>query len=295
MRVAVIAHSKKELGGGPELLRQALADVGVRDPSWFEVSKSKQVPKRVRRALASKPDVLFVWGGDGTVQRAIDATGGTGMPIAIVPAGTANLLATNLDIPNDVAAAVKIGLHGDRRQIDIGRVNGERFAVMAGVGFDALMIRDAPRAVKARLGKLAYVLSGARNLSNTNFKARVDVDGRRWFKGTVSDVLVGNMGTILGGVTVFEAARLDDGRLDVGIVTATTAGEWLRALARTALGQAAASPFVQLCAGRRIEIRCKRPIPYELDGGDRPPAKRLVFEAESLGATVCVAPVATGT
>ena len=87
---------------------------------------------------------MFVWGGDGMVQRMIDALGGHRTRRSrSCPPGPANLLATNLGIPTDLAAAVDIGLHGARRRLDVGVMNGERFAVMAGAGFDARMIRDA--------------------------------------------------------------------------------------------------------------------------------------------------------
>src|SRR4029077_8325780 len=135
--VAVVAHSRKSFGGGLPELRKVLAAEGVTAPLWYEVAKSRHAPERARRAAARGVDVLFVWGGDGTVQRCIDAVAGTGTVVAILPAGTANLLAMNLQIPDDVAGAVRIGLHGDRRRLDTGSVNGERFTVMAGAGFDA--------------------------------------------------------------------------------------------------------------------------------------------------------------
>ena len=107
-------------------------------------------------------DLVFVWGGDGMVQRCIDAAAGSSATIAILPAGTANLLATNLDIPKDLAQAVAIGLHGSRRSLDVGVLNGERFAVMAGAGFDARIMGGVDGAAKQRFGRLAYFGSGAR-------------------------------------------------------------------------------------------------------------------------------------
>ena len=74
--------------------------------------KSKQAPKQARAALEAGADVVFVWGGDGMVQRCADVLAGTGATMAVVPAGTANLLATNLAIPKDVEGAVRIGLAG---------------------------------------------------------------------------------------------------------------------------------------------------------------------------------------
>lgn len=107
-KVAVVAHARQCFGGGLPELRQVLAQEGITDPLWF------------------------------------DPVAGTDAAAAILSAGTANLLATNLRIPtDDVSAAVRVGLHGDRRVIDTGSVNGEHFAVMAGAGFDARMIAGA--------------------------------------------------------------------------------------------------------------------------------------------------------
>ena len=136
------------------------------DPLWYEVKKSRHAPKYARRAAAKGvgDDVVFVWGGDGTVQRCIDAVAGTDTAVAILPAGTAAGFGSEPDVPHDLAEAVQAGLHGDRRQLDTGSVNGERFAVMAGAGFDARMIADADRGTKDRLGRAAYVVTGIRNL-----------------------------------------------------------------------------------------------------------------------------------
>ena len=167
--VAVLAHTGKSLGGGLPELRDVLAREGVDAPLWYEVPKSKKAPKKVKEAVADGADLLFVWGGDGMVQRCIDAVATTSTTIAIVPAGTANLLAKNLGIPEDIERAVHIGLHGSRRMLDVGVMNGERFAVMAGAGLDALMIRVMGVGLKGRVGKLGYVWAGAKNLSEQRF------------------------------------------------------------------------------------------------------------------------------
>jgi YegS/Rv2252/BmrU family lipid kinase len=286
--VAVIAHSGKTLGGGLEELRTVLLRAGVTDPLWFEVSKSKRASKQVKRALDEGAQLIFVWGGDGMVQRCVDAAAGSDAELAIVPAGTANLLAANLGIPQDIEAAVAIGVRGCRRRLDVGRMNGERFAVMAGAGFDARMIRDANGALKNRLGRLAYVWTGARNLRVSRVKMRIRVDGEEWFSGKAGCVLIGNVGEILGGVKAFEHARPDDGCLELGIVTADGIAQWARALSRTALGRADRSPFVQTTRGKAINIRMARPTPYELDGGARGPADRLKVRVEPAAIAVCV-------
>ncbi|HET7513538.1 MAG TPA: diacylglycerol kinase family protein, partial [Gaiella sp.] len=141
--VAVVAHAGKSIGGGLDELRRELRRAGVDDPYWSEVPKSRFAPERVERALADGAELVFVWGGDGMVQRCVDVLAGSGATLAIVPAGTANLFATNLGIPKDIAQAVEIGLRGRKRTLDVGKLNGERFAVMAGAGLDARMIEDA--------------------------------------------------------------------------------------------------------------------------------------------------------
>jgi YegS/Rv2252/BmrU family lipid kinase len=286
--VAVIAHRRKTLGGGLRELRAVLERHGVTDPMWFEVPKSKRAPKQVRRALDAGADLLFVWGGDGMVQRCIDAVGDEPVTIAILPAGTANLLATNLGIPKDLEAAVELGLHGRRRTIDTGVMNGERFAVMAGVGFDAMMIRDADGGLKDRFGRLSYVASGAKHLRTPRFDAHIRIDGVTWFEGKAACVLVGNVGTIFGGIEVFPEAAADSGRLEVGVVTAKGMTQWIRALARTATGQAAQSPFVEVTTAERIRVDVDRKQPIELDGGDRPPTKTVKMRIQPQSVTVCV-------
>jgi diacylglycerol kinase (ATP) len=288
-KIAVVAHARKSFGGGLPELRQVLAQEGVTDPLWYEVRKSRKAPKYARRAAAGGAGLIFVWGGDGTVQRCIDALAGTDAVIAILPAGTANLLATNLGVPSDdVSAAVRVGLHGDRRVIDTGSVNGEHFAVMAGAGLDARMIAGADRSTKARLGRAAYLYTGATSLFAHPVQAVVKVDGQRFFKGQVSCVLAGNVGRVLGGVEVFPAAQPDDGRLEFGVVTAGNPADWMRTLGRVAAGDAERSPFVEMTTGTSFRIRFDQKLPYELDGGARPPVKDLRIKVHPRSVTICV-------
>jgi diacylglycerol kinase (ATP) len=286
--VAVVAHSGKSFGGGLSELRTVLAREGVTYPLWYEVNKSRHAPACARRAADQGAEVIFVWGGDGTVQHCIDAVAGTGAAVAILPAGTANLLALNLRIPDDLPEAVRIGLHGDRRRMDTGSVNGEHFTVMAGAGFDARMISEAGRGLKDRVGRAAYLYTGIRNLSARRVKATVDVDGERFFKGQVSCVLAGNVGRILGGIEAFPQARPDDGLLEFGVVTAKNPAQWARTFSRLALGQAERSPFVEITHGTKLKVRFDRKIPYELDGGARPACRELQIKARPGSITICV-------
>ena len=205
----------------------------------------------------------------------------------MLPAGTANLFASNLGIPQEIERAVAIGLRGERRSLDVGRFRDERFAVMAGAGFDAAMIRDAD-ALKERLGRAAYVLSGSRHLRRESFDAEITVDAVDWYEGPASCILLGNLGEVFGGVEVFPDARPDDGVLELGIVTADGLLQWGRTLARTAAGDPSRSPFVRVTKAKQVAVKLDRKVRYELDGGDRSKVRKFKAEIEPGALTVCV-------
>jgi len=291
MNVAVVAHAGKSLGGGLPELRRVLEAEGVADPFWVEVPKSKKAPAQVQRALDDGAELVFAWGGDGMVQRCVGVLAGSGARLAIIPAGTANLFASNLGIPQDIEEAVAVGLRGDRHEFDVGRFNGERFAVMAGAGFDAAMIRDSgDGGLKERIGRAAYVWSGSENLRSKPFRATIEVDGAEWYKGEATCILLGNVGKLVGGVEVFEDARPDDGKLEVGVVTAEGVLDWSRMMGRAVAGSLGDSPFTQTTKARDVKVKLSRKVLYELDGGDRTKVKSFKVKVEPRAISVCVPP-----
>jgi diacylglycerol kinase (ATP) len=286
--VAVIAHAGKSMGGGLDELRQVLHEAGVVDPFWSEVPKSKYAPERVEKALAEGAETIFAWGGDGMVQRCADAMAGSDARLAILPAGTANLFASNLGIPDDLLEAVQVGLNGRERKLDLGKMNGEHFAVMAGAGLDARMIRDVGGGPKDRFGRLAYVWAASKNVRVKPFTTRIEVNGDLWYEGEASCVLVGNVGALFGGMEAFDSASPEDGLLELGVTHAESLGEWARTVARTAMGSADESPFVQATKAERIDAEFDRKVLYELDGGAREKVKAYTLKIEPGAITVCV-------
>jgi YegS/Rv2252/BmrU family lipid kinase len=287
VKVAVVAHAGKTFGGGLPELRRALAAAGVSDPLWVEVPKSKRAPREVERVLEQGAELVIAWGGDGMVQRCLNALGDTQVPLAIVPAGTSNLFAVNLGIERDVAKAVEVALHGDRRRLDVGRFDDERFAVMAGAGFDAAMLKAADK-LKGRFGRAAYVLGGVGSLGTDSFEAKIKVDGTRWYQGPASCILLGNVGDLFGGMAVFEDAIPDDGLLELGVMTAASRVQMARTVARTTLGTARKSPFVRVTKARSVRVKLDRKVRFELDGGDREKVKSFKVDVEAGAVTVCV-------
>ena len=286
--IAVIAHRKKILGEGLGELRKVLAQRGYPEPIWYEVDKSRKAPKAVRSAISDGADLIFAWGGDGTVQRCVDVVAGKNVTMAILPAGTANLLANSLEIPIDIEKAVDVGLYGDRRRLDVGVLNGQRFAVMAGVGFDAVMMQNADGNLKDRFGRLAYVWTGIRATHTKPCKVSIKVDGKKWFKGKSSCVLLGQMGSLPGGFTAFANAVPDDGLLEVGVVTADSMVQWARVFSRLAQGDANRSPLTNMTQGREVEIKMSRSTIYEVDGGAREARKTHRASIEPSALSICV-------
>ncbi len=289
--IGVIANAAKQFGGGLEELRAALADHGHADPPWYEVPKSKKAPKKIRKMIDEYGvDRVLVWGGDGTVRRAINTIIGDDLDasIGILPAGTANLLANNLDVPIDLRGAVDVALHGDPRPIDVGEMNGTFFAVMAGAGFDAMMIREADEsALKERFGRFGYVVAGFRHRQVSPAVVRIELDGAPWYHGTASCVIVGNVSTILGGLEAFPDASPTDGRLEVGVVDARSATDWLRVLASATVRRADKSPLTKVSSAQDISIRFDRTLPWEVDGGDRDRASDFDIRCVPRGVRIC--------
>jgi diacylglycerol kinase family enzyme len=183
---------------------------------------------------------------------------------------------------------VEIGLSGRTRTLDVGKVNGERFAVMAGAGLDARMIKDADGSLKDRVGRLGYIWAASKNLRVEPFTVKIEVNDELWYDDTASCVLLGNVGSLFGGVEAFDDASPDDGLLELGVTNAEGIGEWARTVARTAVGTTSKSPFVQVTKAKKVSLVFDRKIPYELDGGDRKKVKKLKAKVEPGAIVVCV-------
>jgi diacylglycerol kinase family enzyme len=150
------------------------------------------------------------------------------------------------------------------------------------------MVGEASSNLKRRIGMLAYVVSAlkqARSLRSKIFRADVEADGESW-SGRSAMVLIGNCGSVSGGLTVFPDAEPDDGRLDVAIVTATSLRAWMSILSRMVLSRPQRADFVRRLSARHIEVRLDRPMPYELDGEIRPPTRVLDVSVEPAAVSV---------
>jgi diacylglycerol kinase (ATP) len=173
-------------------------------------------------------------------------------------------------------------------------MDGERFAVMAGAGFDAEMIDGADGTLKDRLGRAAYLWTGTKSIRKPAFEAKIKVDGAPWYTGPASCILAGNVGSLFAGVEVFGDAEPDDGMLDLAVITAEGLTQWARTVTRTVAGKPEKSPFFRVTKAKRVEVRLDRKVLYELDGGSRTKVKSYTLEVEPAAITVCVPTAANG-
>jgi diacylglycerol kinase family enzyme len=234
---------------------------------------------QARAAIEHGAEIVVACGGDGTVRAVLDALAHTSTSLGIVPLGTGNLLASNIGITSGLAGAEMVRT-GTPQRIDMGRVNGEAFSVMAGSGFDALMIGEADDRAKSLLGTAAYVWSGARNLRTERVETRVWIDDRLWFEGPTSMVLVGNFGAISGGIEVFPAANPRDGVLDVTVMGATGLRQWASVGWHLFRGRRPRPELARRAQGKEIVVEHDVARVYELDGEDRDPVSRLEFSID---------------
>ncbi|MGI8682688.1 MAG: diacylglycerol/lipid kinase family protein [Mycobacteriales bacterium] len=286
-RVAVVFNPTS--GAEPAAVREALAAAGLTDLAWLETTTDDPGAGVTRRAIAEGVALVIAAGGDGTVMACVTAAAGTDVPLAVLPVGTGNLLARNFDIPLELAAAARIAAAGVHRRVDVGAIEDERFAVMAGMGFDAAMLRDAPPALKDRLGWPAYIVSGLQNVRRTpmtSFDLRLD-DGapvRRRGRG----VLVGNVGRLQGGLPVLPDARGDDGLLDVAVLAPRRLRDWAGLAARIVLRRQPRPEQLETWRAARVEIRADRALPVQLDGDVRPSTDRLLVQTQPAALALCV-------
>ena len=296
-RVAVVfnpATGGGDAEGRERDTRRALEGAGL-EVLWLETTKQDPGRGQAAKAVAEGVDLVVAQGGDGTVMACVTGLAGTEVPLAVLPGGTGNLLATNFDIPADLEGAVEVALEGERVRLDVAALDDDRFVVMGGIGFDAAMLRDADPKLKEQLGAVAYVLSGFRNLRRRATRFRLRLDDRPPLERTGQGVLIGNLGRLQGGLPVMPDARPDDGLLDVAVLQTRTVLDWLALAARVLLRRRHKDPQLELFTARRVEVGCDRPQPVERDGDPlETPRDHLVVEVVPAALTLCV-PRAKGT
>jgi YegS/Rv2252/BmrU family lipid kinase len=267
MRAAVVVNPTKHADGAKFRVEvtEAMAAQGWSDPLWLETTPDETGQGLAEAAVKEQVDVVLVSGGDGTVTACAEGVAGSGVPMAVLPAGTGNLLARNLGLPLALDQALAVALTGRDRRLDVGNANGHRFVAMAGIGFDAMLLDSTGEPLKKRLGWVAYAVSALRHLRARPVRATLRADGGQVLRRRASGIIVGNVGALQGGLPLLPGAEPDDGVLDLMVLTARGWSGWL-ALAIDVLARRTRTDRVARSEFRELRVQLDRPQLWELDG-----------------------------
>lgn len=283
-RAAVIVNPTK-LGDSEAFrnrVRKIMGDSGWEEPLWLETTPDDPGRGQAKSAVGSGVDLVVACGGDGTVTACAEGVADTGVPLGIIPLGTGNLLARNVGLPMGLDQALTVAIGDVQKAIDVGRVNGSLFVVMAGLGLDARMLSGTSDQLKKRLGWLAYAISAVRHLGDRPVRVTVIADGGRQRRMRANALIVGNVGWLRGGLPLLPDARPDDGMLDAVVLAAGGLTGWLAAIADILLRRPAPSGVYRV-QFTELQVTVDREQPWELDGEVMGTTRRLTVAAQPGG------------
>jgi diacylglycerol kinase (ATP) len=283
---------KVDLDALRESVERSATDAGWAESLWFETSVDDVGQGVTAEAIAAKVDLVIAAGGDGTVRAVSEALRGSGIPLALLPSGTGNLLARNLDLTlNDLPGSVVTAFTGEDKPIDLGVIDIERadhsrdrhvFVVMAGMGIDAKMIKNTDDDLKAKAGWAAYVDAIVKSLRDPDeLHLRFRIDDAPQTRATVHTVIIGNCGSLPANILLLPDAVVDDGLFDLMFMRPGGILGWIRiwakvawvngVLRRTKAGKALAGKQkddgeLRYGTAKRFVARMSKPEEIELDG-----------------------------
>jgi diacylglycerol kinase family enzyme len=245
----------------------AAAAAGWQPPLMLTTSAEDTGTGQTRAAVEAGSALVVAVGGDGTVRACAEALAGGSVPLAIVPAGSANLTARALGIPSRLEPALAVAFGGRNRAIDLGSADGAVFVAMAGIGLDAAVVGAAHGLAKRLAGWPAYAVAATGQLLRRPVTFTIQIDGDKPLTRRARCVTVGNSGALPGGFAIMPDARPDDGRLDVVVLAPAGVLGWADVGYRVARGSRRDDTQLERYQASTVEITAEGPgLPRQLDG-----------------------------
>jgi diacylglycerol kinase family enzyme len=257
------------------LCGHAAAAGGWRPPLVLATTRGDAGSAQTRRALEVGADLIIAAGGDGTVRACAEVLAGSAVPLAIIPAGSANLTATALGLPAHAEAAVRVAFEGRELSIDIGVADGNVFAAMAGIGLDAAVVGATSGAAKRVAGWPAYAAAAVGQVLRSRTRFAIRLNGGDALIRRAHSVTVGNSGALPGGFRILPAARLDDGLLDVVILAPGDPLGWASVGLRVLLRSSRDDARLERYRAHAVEIKAEAELPRQVDGEMIAPSRSL--------------------
>jgi YegS/Rv2252/BmrU family lipid kinase len=265
-RITLLANPSAADGRSLKCLDIVRAELEARGADYeLQTPSGRDAARAAAREAAERGDTVAAVGGDGTIGLIAGALRGTRGRLAVVPAGRGNDFARVMQIPTEPAAAARVALDGEEREVDVGDVDGETFICIASLGFDSDANRIANEA-KLVKGNLVYLYAALRALAawkHANFHVVVDGvahDIKGW------SVAIANSKAYGGGMYIAPDAQLDDGQFDVVMGSESSKWAFLRDLPKVFKGTHSTLPYVHTVRGQRVEISSDRPFDIYADG-----------------------------
>lgn len=292
-RAAVVLNPIKvgDIAEFKNKVRQVGAAHGWSEPRWYLTTVEDPGYGQTRAALEADVDLIIAAGGDGTVRAVCEVAARSGIAVGVLPHGTGNLLARNLDVPVNTRDALDVVFAGQDRAVDVATItiedgpedgpecgpedgqendteNGTQtsFLVMAGLGMDAMIMTGVNEDLKKKVGYLAYFVSGVKAITFPRTRVEITIDDQEPQKFRARTVVVGNVGFLQGGIPLLPDAQIDDGLLDVVVVAPERFLGWLSIVARVVTRRKSNDKRLTRMAGSRVHIRAEKPLPMQLDG-----------------------------
>ncbi|PTL72770.1 diacylglycerol kinase [Rathayibacter caricis DSM 15933] len=292
-RAALVYNPVKvDLDSVKAAVSRAEEAAGWAETLWLETSVEDPGAGQTREAIEAGVDMVIAAGGDGTVRVVAEALHGSGIALGLLPSGTGNLLARNLNLTlDDIDNALTVAFSGADRAIDIGMIDIETdngrdrraYVVMAGLGIDAKMLANTDDDLKKRAGWLAYVDALRKALLDKNqLEFRYRLDGSKVRKVRAHTIIVGNCGALPANILLLPDAAVDDGEFDIVLLRPEGFFGWAQIIFKVVwengvlrrsgvvgqklMGLTKEVSALRYVKGRELVVRLEKAQEIELDG-----------------------------